>query len=76
MILVVQNVWPELAEYYELALAIVTNEGEITSYGVAVAWEFKIPCMVRTKIATKVFKIGDFIEVDANKGIVKKLSAV
>jgi phosphohistidine swiveling domain-containing protein len=32
------------------------------------------PCVIGTKIATKVFKDGDLVEVDANKGIVKKLN--
>lgn len=73
MILVVQNAWPEFDVYYRLAAAIVTNEGGITSHGVIVAREFGIPCIVGTRIATKVFKDGDYIEVDANKGTVRKL---
>ena len=32
-----------------------------------------IPCIIGTEIATKVFKDGDLVEVDADKGIVKKL---
>lgn len=74
MILVVQNAWPELAKYYKLASAIVTNEGGITSHGVVVARELRIPCIVRTNIATKILKTGDLVEVDANQGIVKILS--
>jgi phosphoenolpyruvate synthase/pyruvate phosphate dikinase len=31
-----------------------------------------IPCIIGTKIATHVFKDGDIVEVDANKGIIKK----
>jgi len=74
MILVVQNAWPELAKYYKLASAVVTNEGGITSHGVVVARELRIPCIVRTNIATKILKTGDLVEVDANQGIVKILS--
>ena len=33
----------------------------------------KIPCITGTKIATQVFKDGDLVEVDADKGIVRKL---
>ena len=38
------------------------------------AREFKLPCIVGTKIATNVFRDGDLIEVDANKGIVRKIN--
>lgn len=70
MILIVQNAWPDLQPYYEQASAIVTNEGGITSHGVVVARELGIPCVVGTRIATKVFTTGDIVEVDANRGVV------
>lgn len=35
--------------------------------------ELKILCVIGTKIATKVLKDGDRVEVDAGRGIVKKL---
>jgi phosphohistidine swiveling domain-containing protein len=38
-----------------------------------VAREFGIPCVVNAKIATKVFKDGEMIEVDANDGTVRKV---
>ncbi|MBU1855220.1 MAG: hypothetical protein KKF89_05845 [Nanoarchaeota archaeon] len=56
------------------AAAIVTDEGGITCHAAIVARELKIPCIVGTKVATKIFKDGDLVEVDANKGIVKKCS--
>lgn len=73
MVLIVQNAWPEFEKYYELASAIITNEGGITSHGVVVARELKIPCIVATKIATHIFKNGDIVEVNANNGVVKIL---
>jgi phosphohistidine swiveling domain-containing protein len=33
----------------------------------------KKPCIVGTRIATKVLKDGDIVEVDANKGKINKL---
>jgi len=53
--------------------AIITDEGGITCHAAIVAREMKKPCIIATKIATKVLKDGDRIEVDANKGIVRKL---
>jgi phosphohistidine swiveling domain-containing protein len=56
------------------AIAFVTDEGGITSHAAIVSREMKKPCVIGTKIATKVFKDGDLVEVDANKGIVTKIS--
>ncbi|MGA2418029.1 MAG: PEP-utilizing enzyme [Candidatus Staskawiczbacteria bacterium] len=51
--------------------AIVTDEGGLLCHAAIIARELKIPCIVGTKIATKVLTDGDLVEVDANKGIVK-----
>ena len=56
------------------AAAFVTNMGGITSHAAIVARELKKPCIIATKFATKVFKDGDMVEVDAEKGIVRKIS--
>lgn len=55
------------------AVAIVTDHGGITCHAAIVSRELGVPCVVGTKIATKVFKDGDLVEVDADKGVVKKL---
>lgn len=64
---------PRLMMAVKKAAAIVTNEGGITSHAAIVSREFNIPCIIGTRIATKVFKDGDLVEVDANKGIVRKI---
>ena len=56
------------------AAAIVTNEGGITCHAAIVSRELGIPCIIGTKIATEVFKDGDLVEVNANHGVVKKIS--
>ena len=53
--------------------AIVTEEGGILSHAAIISRELRIPCVIGTKIATKVFKDGDMVEVDAQKGIVRKI---
>ncbi|MDO8563485.1 MAG: PEP-utilizing enzyme [Nanoarchaeota archaeon] len=53
------------------AAAFVTNEGGITSHASIVAREMNKPCIIGTRIATKVLKDGDIVEVDAEKGIVR-----
>ena len=65
---------PEIMPAIAKAAAIVTDEGGITSHAAIVSRELHIPCVLATKDATKVFKDGDVVEVDADKGVVKLLS--
>jgi pyruvate,water dikinase len=58
---------PEIVPYLRNAKAIITDEGGITCHAAIIAREMKKPCIVGTKIATKTFKDGDEVEVDANK---------
>ncbi len=58
----------------EKASAFVTDEGGVTCHAAIIARELKKPCIVGTKIATKIFKDGDLVEVDADSGVVKKIS--
>ena len=55
------------------ASAIITNEGGLTCHAAITARELGIPCIIGTKIATKIFKDNDLIEVDAEKGIIRKI---
>lgn len=55
------------------AAAIVTDEGGITCHAAIVSRELGIPGIVGTRHATQVFKDGDMIEVDAQRGIVRKV---
>jgi phosphohistidine swiveling domain-containing protein len=73
-ILVADMTRPEMVVAMEKAAAIITDEGGITCHAAIVSRELGIPCIVGTKIATTVLKDGDLVEVDANQGIVKKLS--
>lgn len=73
-ILVSNMTTPEIVPAMKKSAAIVTDEGGITCHAAIVSRELAIPCVIGTKIATKVLKDGDLVEVDANKGIVKKLT--
>jgi len=55
------------------AVAFVTEVGGLTCHAAVVAREFGVPAIVSLKDATKNFKDGDIVEVDAEKGIVRKL---
>ncbi len=69
-ILVATSTRPDLMPAILRSAAIVTDKGGITSHAAIVSRELKIPCIVATQIATEVLKDGDFIEVNADKGIV------
>ncbi len=64
---------PDIVSAMKKAAAIVTEQGGVTSHAAIVSRELRIPCIIGTKIATKVLKDGDLVEVDATKGIVKIL---
>lgn len=64
---------PSLLPAMKRASAFVTDQGGLTCHAAIVARELKTPCIVGTKIGTKIFKNGDIVEVDATLGIVKKV---
>ena len=64
---------PDIVMAMKKAAAIVTEQGGITSHAAIVSRELRIPCVIGTKIATKVLRDGDLVEVDADKGVVKIL---
>jgi phosphohistidine swiveling domain-containing protein len=72
-ILITPMTTPAYITAMKKAVAFVTNEGGITCHAAIIAREMQKPCIVGTKIATKVLKDGDLVEVDAEKGIVKIL---
>ena len=72
-ILVSISTQPDLLPAMKKAAAFVTDQGGVTSHAAIVAREMNTPCVIATKIATKVLHDGDEVEVDADKGIVKIL---
>lgn len=69
-ILVATTTVPSFIIGMHRAAAFVTDEGGITSHAAIVARELRKPCIIGTKIATKVLKDGDIVEVDAERGII------
>ncbi len=67
---------PDILPAMKKAAAYVTDEGGIACHAAIISRELNKPCIIGTKIATKVLKDGDLVEVDANKGIIKILKNV
>ncbi len=74
-ILVCAMTSPDYVPAMKRASAIITDEGGLLSHAAIMSREFGKPCVIATKIATRVLKEGDFIEVDADKGIIKILKS-
>ncbi|MFH0979221.1 MAG: PEP-utilizing enzyme [Candidatus Woesearchaeota archaeon] len=72
-IVVIPLTTPDYIIAMKKAAGVVTDLGGVTSHAAITSRELKIPCIVGTSNATKVLKDGDYVEVDANKGIVKIL---
>ncbi len=72
-ILVTSMTIPEAVIYFKNAKAFITDEGGITCHAAIIAREMGIPCVIGTKIATRVLDNGDKVEVDANHGVIKIL---
>ena len=64
---------PDFVPYLSKVTGIVTDYGGITCHASIISREMKIPCIVGTKIATKIFKNGDIISIDSNNQSVKKI---
>jgi len=73
-ILVTPMTTPYFTPLLDKVKAIITDEGGITCHAAIISREFKIPCIVGTKVATKIIKSGDKIYINADKGICKILT--
>lgn len=70
-VLVTRMTTPDYVVAMRKAVAIVTDEGGITCHAAIVSREFGIPCIVGTKNATQILNDNDWVEVDAQNGVVK-----
>lgn len=70
-VLVTYMTSPDYTIGMKKAGAIITDEGGVTCHAAIVSRELKKPCIVGTRIATRILKTGDIVEVDSEKGTVK-----
>ncbi|MEK7574897.1 MAG: PEP-utilizing enzyme [Patescibacteria group bacterium] len=72
-ILVTSMTTPDFIVAMKRAGAIVTDEGGLSCHAAIVSREMRKPCIIGTKLATKLLKDGDMVEVNADIGIVRIL---
>jgi len=65
---------PSIVPFLSKVAGIITDDGGALCHASIISRELKKPCIVGTIHATEVLKDGDLIELDANKGVVRKLS--
>ncbi|MBN1162690.1 hypothetical protein JXA34_03025 [Patescibacteria group bacterium] len=72
-VLVATMTTPQYSPAMRRAAAIVTDEGGMTCHAAIISRELNIPCVIGTKIATKVFKDNEVIELDLKRSIVRRI---
>lgn len=72
-ILVTSMTTPDFIGAMKKAMALITDQGGVTCHAAVISRELNIPCVIGTKIATRVLNTGDLVEVRANHGLVKIL---
>lgn len=72
-ILVTSRTDPDFVPALKKVKAIIADQGGVTTHTAIIARELKIPAVVGTQIAVRILKDGEKIEVNAIKGIIKRL---
>ena len=72
-ILVSASTSPIYMSLIQKAAALITDEGGLLCHAAILSRELKIPCIIATTNATRILKDGDLIELDAEKGTIKKM---
>ena len=73
-ILVTTMTDPSIMPFIRNCLALVTDQGGLTSHAAIVSREMHIPCIVGTKNGTEIIKDGSMIEVDADRGVIRPVT--
>ena len=70
-VLITEETNPDWTSYMQNLNGVITERGGPTCHAAIVSRELRIPCVIGTKIATRVLKDNDIVEVDANAAKVK-----
>ncbi|ORA08132.1 PEP-utilizing enzyme [Mycobacterium arosiense] len=65
---------PGWASLFLVAGALVIDVGGVLSHGAIVARELGVPCVINTRVGTRIFSTGDQVRVDALAGKVTRLA--
>lgn len=71
-ILITSNTDPAWTAVFSKLGGLITETGGILSHGAVISREYRIPAVTAVKGATKIFKTGEELMVDGNRGVVYK----
>ncbi len=74
-VLIARTTTPVWSSLFAVAGAVVTDAGGILSHAATVAREYRVPCVVATKTATRVICDGDQVLVDGDQGFVQMMGS-
>ncbi|KAH7985408.1 hypothetical protein HPB49_026436 [Dermacentor silvarum] len=60
--------------YFPLLAGVVTEVGGPLSHGAVVAREYGLPCVVGVEGITTMLDTGDYLQLDGNKGLLRKIT--
>ncbi len=72
-IIVAHGTTPDYMPVVRICSGIISDEGGFLCHASIVSRELKIPCIVGTKVATRILKDYNLVELDADNGVVKIL---
>lgn len=75
-ILVTKTTDPGWVYLIKNAVGIVAEKGSLLSHTAIISRELKKPAVVNVENCTSILKTGDIVELDAEKGIIRRLSHV
>jgi len=71
-ILITSNTDPAWTSVFSKVGGLITETGGILSHGAVISREYRIPAVTAVKGATKLFRTGEELVIDGNKGVVYK----
>lgn len=71
-ILITSNTDPAWTAIFSRIGGLITETGGILSHGAVISREYRIPAVTAVKDATRIFKTGEELLVDGNRGVVYK----
>lgn len=59
--------------YFSSIAGLATDVGSAVSHGAVIAREYGLPAIVNLQTATSEFNTGDYVRLDADKGVLSRL---
>ena len=59
--------------YFSMIAGLVTDLGSAVSHGSVIAREYGLPCVVNSRVGTRVIRTGDRLKLDGDSGVVEIL---